>query len=110
MLYSEIDFIGSNRPTLKLLNRLVRKSVSSKWYDLGIELLDDDDDCGKLDEIQSNDSKDASTCCTKMFQLWLKNQSLASWNQLIEALWQPSIELGGLANEIEQKLKSISEG
>ena len=76
---------------------------------MGIELLDDDD-CGKLDEIQSNYPKDASTCCTQMFQLWLKKQPSASWNQLIQALRQPSIELDGLANEIEQKLKSISEG
>ncbi|XP_065907962.1 uncharacterized protein [Dysidea avara] len=91
----DLKIAGKNSPTLKLLNRLVKKSVSSKWYDLGIELLDDDD-CGKLDEIQSNNPKD--------------KQPSASWNQLIQALRQPSIELDGLANEIEQKLKSISEG
>ena len=39
-----------------------------------------------------------------MFDLWLKKQPTASWDQLIEALRQPGIELGTLAGKIEQML------
>ena len=74
-----------------------------------MELLADEDILA-LDEVQKNYPRDASTCCTKMFQLWLKRQPEASWRQLIQALKEPSIEMNELANTIEQKLKSINEG
>ena len=107
---SQLLFIaGNNRPTIKLLNKLVKKSVATKWYDLGIELLDDGN-LQALDEIQKNNPRDASMCCTKMFQLWLERQPDASWRQLIQALREPNIELNELANTIEQKLISINEG
>ena len=107
---SQLLFIaGNNRPTIKLLNKLVKKSVATKWYDLGIELLDDES-LKALDEIQKNNPRDTSMCCTKMFQLWLERQPDASWRQLIQALREPNIELNELANTIEQKLISINEG
>ena len=100
---------GNNRPTLKLLNKLVKRSVTTKWYDLGVELLAEED-VQALNEIQRNNPRDVSTCCTKMFQLWLERQPDASWSQLIQALREPNIEMNGLANTIEQKLISINEG
>ena len=39
-----------------------------------------------------------------MLDLWLMKQPTASWNQLIEALRQPGINLGTLATKIEQVL------
>ena len=39
-----------------------------------------------------------------MLNLWLKKQPTVSWNQLMEALRQPGIELGTLAKKIEQML------
>ena len=111
LIYSKFStcHIGSNRPTIRLLNKLVKTSVTIKWYDLGIELLGDDN-LQALDEIQSNYPRDASSCCTKMFQLWLDRQPEASWRQLIQALREPNIELLELANTLEQKLMSINEG
>ena len=79
----------------------MRDSVGARWHDLGIELLDPDVD--ELDTIEAG-SSDLNKCCTKMFQLWLKKQPTASWNQLIEALKQPGINLGALASKIEQML------
>ena len=84
-------------------------SATTKWYDLGVELLAEED-VQALDEIQSNYPRDANMCCTKMFQLWLDKQPKASWRQLIEALREPNIELKELANTIEQKLLSIHKG
>ena len=105
---SSLSFTGNNRPTIRLLNKLVKKSVTIKWHDLGIELLGDES-LQALDEIQKNYPRDASTCCTKMFQLWLERQPDASWRQLIQALREPNIEMNELANTIEQKLISINE-
>ena len=87
----------------------MKQSVSTKWHDLGIELLGDES-LQALDEIEKNYPRDASTCCTKMFQLWLERQPEASWRQLIQALREPNIEMNELANTIEQKLISINEG
>ena len=82
----------------------MRDSVGNKWHDLGIELLDSNSDVGKLNTIEVEHTGDLNKCCTKMFHLWLKKQPTASWNQLIEALRQPGIELGTLASKIEQML------
>ena len=112
LIYSKFStscHIGSNRPTIRLLNKLVKTSVTIKWYDLGIELLGDEN-LQALDEIQSNYPRDVSSCCTKMFQLWLDRQPEASWRQLVQALREPNIELLELANTLEQKLMSINEG
>ena len=96
--------VGHQLPSLKYLNRHVRQLVvaSFKWYDLGIDLLEAGD-VEELDIISRN--PDIKTCCTKMFQLWLRKQRpTASWNQLINSLRQPGIELNHLATEIEQML------
>ena len=96
-------FIGCQKPSLKYLNRYVRGSVGSKWHDLGIELLDVDE-VEDLDKIEAENKDDLDKCCTKMFQLWLKKQPSASWNQLIVALREPDVELHALATKIEQML------
>jgi len=81
----------------------VKKQVGSKWYDLGVELLEADD-VTTLDAIHSGHPSDLSACCTKMFKIWLEKQPTATWNQLIEALRQPGIELNDLATKIKQML------
>ena len=85
------------------MNRYIRGSVGSKWHDLGIELLERDD-VDELDKIKVQYPQDLNECCKAMFQLWLRKQSNASWNQLIEALRQPGIELDALASKVEQIL------
>ena len=95
--------VGHERPQLRYLNRHVRKSVASKWYDLGIELLEDDNN-EELDVIHYHFPSDNRACCTKMFQLWLRQQPTASWNQLINSLRQPGVDLDHVATEIEQML------
>ena len=81
----------------------MRGAVGKNWHDLGIELLESND-VGELNTIEAEHSSDLKKCCTKMFELWLKKQRTASWNQLIEALRQPSVELDTLAGKIEQRL------
>ena len=104
LIYLFLLFLGCQKPSLKFFNRYVRNSVGLKWYDLGVELLDCDDGIEELDTIEAENSSNLSKCCTKMFNLWLRKQPSASWNQLIEALRQPDIDLGTLATKIEQML------
>ena len=94
-------YVGHDRPALKLLNKHVRKKVSSKWYDLGLELLEPEDEANLI-EIESNNPSDAGRCCKEMFHLWLRKCTNATWNQLIYALKE--IELNNLATTIEEML------
>ena len=93
--------VGQNRPALKLLNRHVRNEVSFKWHDLGLELLEQEDE-RKLSEIQRNNPHDVSECCKEMFQLWLSSSNNATWNRLIQAL--RDIGLKSLSTTIEGML------
>ena len=99
-------FLGDHKLTLRLLNRYVRTPVGKKWHDLGIELLNSDD-VDELDKIAAEHPKDLDICCTKMFQLWLQKQAAASWDQLIEALKQPHIDLGALVAKIEENVSQL---
>ena len=99
-----ILFVGTQQPSMRFLNRYVRDSVGLKWHDLGIELLDSNNAVEDLDTIEAEHSTDLKKCCTKMFNMWLRKQPQASWNQLIEALRQPNIELDTLATKIEGML------
>ena len=103
IIISILLFVGCQRPLRKFLHRYVRESVGLKWHDLGVELLSGDD-VEELDTIEAEHPSDLSKCCTKMFNLWLRKQPSASWNQLIAALRQPDIELHTLATKIEQML------
>ena len=92
---------GSDCPTLRLLHRF-KKEISKNWFDLGVELINDS--ANELNNLQENHPKDAEKCCSKMFQLWLKKCSEATWNQLIKALRVLGIEMFELANKIESML------
>ena len=75
----------------------------SKWHDLGLELLEPEDE-GSLNDIKCNNPNDVAKCCKEMFQLWLEKCPDASWNQLIESLREPSVGLNHLASKLEQML------
>ena len=96
-------FAGHHQPSLKYLTNDDRSWLRMHWHELGIELLDSND-VGELDTIKTMHQSDHNKCCIEMFDLWLKKRPTASWNQLIEALRQPGIKLGTLANKIEQML------
>ena len=87
---------------MKDLNKYVIPLVATKWYDLGLELLETKHE-KELEIIETNHSNDAGKCCRKMFSKWLETQSdSASWDQLLQAV--KNIELDSVANDIEQLL------
>ena len=95
---------GCDRPALKLLNKHVVKQISSEWYDLGLELLEQEDEA-TLNQI-SDKSNDVKKCCREMFQLWLKKYSTATWDQLIQALRE--VDLNSLATKVEGMLRDTA--
>jgi len=95
--------IGSQRPARKYLKD-VRSLFAKNWYDVGLELLEPEDE-NKLDEIQTNKGGNVSECCTDMLHLWLQKQPYATWNQLIDALKSPGVEMFDVASKIEGMLK-----
>jgi len=87
---------------MKILNKHVIPKVNTKWYDLGLELLDDEY-AGELETIHKDYRNDGSkTCCQKMFSKWLETRDDASWDQLIEAM--RTIKLNSIASDVEQLL------
>ena len=72
-------------PKLKYLSRHVVPKVYSMWYELGVELLDDED-IPLLDNIEASNPKSCETCCIEMFKLWYNKKPESSWIQLLDAL------------------------
>ena len=74
-----------------------------------MELLDQKDEKA-VNIIKKNNAGNISECCTEMLELWLNRQCNATWNQLIEALKAPGIELNDAASKIEGMLSSSTGG
>jgi len=89
--------------------RHVRELISSKWYDVGLELLEDKD-AAYLRGIKVNYSANVSKACQEMLELWLDRQPEATWAQLIDSLSAPGIELNTAAFNIKKMLMSSTEG
>ena len=105
--YSKTSFyflyIGSDRPTLKYLYRFVRPYITTQWYEIGLELLGEEDEY-VLNIIMANYSNDPDKCTREMLQLWLARKSNPTWDQLIDVFRLPDIQLEFLASEIEKLL------
>jgi len=77
---------GHGQLNLKHLNNVMRqeaRGVATKWYTLGVELLDGD--TAVLDVIETNQQSDDDRC-SRMFKKWLEMKTDASWSQLVTAL------------------------
>ena len=84
--------------------------VATKWHDLGLELMDACiEDEQLLLEIKKNHAGACNECCREMFKLWIDIQAAsASWNQLIQALREPNLELTEVAVKIERMLQPMA--
>ena len=75
--------------------------MAPHWYELGIKLLSEDQE-SHLDIIKADHGNDKLKSCTEMFWLWLKCDPSASWQQLIESLKSPAVQLHTVAANIER--------
>ena len=79
-------FAGHDRLNLKDLNKVMRheaRGVATRWFDLGVELLDGD--TAVLDVIETNYQSDDDRC-SRMFKKWLEMKLDTNWSQLVTAL------------------------
>ena len=60
-VWSYIFFIGTDRPHLKYLYRHVKPEIASRWYEIGVELFDVDDE-KVLEAIKTNNPGNADKC------------------------------------------------
>ena len=70
---------------MKLLNKYVRDKVAPRWYDFGVELLENEY-IEQLDIIEKNHRGDVQRCCSEMFKYWLQIDTEATWNKLTDSL------------------------
>ena len=97
---------GHHYPTPKKLNNIFKpdlSGVATKWYELGMQLLQDDA-TGVLDVIKANHPNNVTTCCNEMFKKWLETQHDASWSQLVMALNE--IRLNAIADDLNKLIKN----
>jgi len=89
--------------------RHVRKLIAPKWYDVGLELMEEKD-VEELRVIKTDYDTNVSKACEEMLELWLRKKPESTWNQLIEAVKAPDIELNSAATKIEEMLTPSIEG
>ena len=83
--------------------RHVKKLIAVKWFDVGVELFEEDD-LKQLSTIKSSNNGNAESCCAEMLKLWHEKYPKATWNDLIESLNAPGVELNDTASRIEGML------
>ena len=83
----------------------ISTAVSSKWYELGIALLDDDQ-VGQLKIIKA-DSDELTRQCSEMLSYWLETHPDVTWHDLVAGLRAPGVEMNELAATIEGKFTGI---
>ena len=90
-----------SKPSIKILQcSKVISAIGPKWYELGIALLDDDK-LRQLKIIESNNSE-VTRQCTAMLIYWLESHSNATWNDLVEALKAPGVELNNVSTMVKE--------
>ena len=95
---------AESRPNIKQLLEVMRTKdidITTRWRDLGLELVDSDK---ILKVIEANHPSDVDTCCRLMFEKWLERTPDASWSQLVTAL--NNIEMNTAADAISKLFKS----
>ena len=98
--------LAQSRPYAKDLHNLVIPHVGEKWYELGIQLLDANQE-SKLRSIRANYGQDVKKCCSETFEYWLETHPNCIWEQLVDALRTPAVELNNLAHIIEQRFSGM---
>ena len=105
-MFCILIIIGNSRPTIKELQSSgIITKTTTKWYELGIALLNDDKST-QLKIIESSYLK-ATRCCTEMFMYWLESHPYATWYQLIDALKSPGVELNDVLEMVERFLRGL---
>ena len=88
-------------PNMKQLLKILREEpIATKWYELGLELLDSS---SHLLLIKANNQNNVQSCCQEMLQKWLDIKPDASWSELVTAL--RSIDMITAADAISKQFE-----
>jgi len=71
--------------------------MSSRWYKLGIALLDDNQ-VGQLEVIMT-DYNEETRQCSAMLSYWLQTHPDVTWHDLVAGLRAPGVETDELASK-----------
>ena len=105
-----VGLLEHDRPPITDLFIHVVPSAATRWKPLGEVLLDPDlVGKGELEMIQTSNPQDVVEWCKQMFIKWLRTSKEASWNQLLQVLESPGIQLNNLAHQIKNTLQEKSE-
>ena len=102
VLYLDITDM-EDRPTIQQLVEVMRIEhieITTKWYELGLELVDSN----KVLKVIEADHRNVNTCCRLMFEKWLEKTPNASWSQLATAL--DNIKMKTAADAVRKLFKS----
>ena len=98
--YLDIEDIPTIQQLVDVM-RIEHIDIATKWYELGLELVDSNK---ALKVIEANHRNDVNTCCRVMFEKWLEKTPNASWSQLVTAL--DNIEMKAAADVVRKLFKS----
>ena len=90
-----------DHPTIEQLQDVMRIKdigITTRWRELGQELLNSND---TLQVIEADHPNDDNSCCHLMFEKWLEITPNASWSRLVTAL--NNIELNTAANAVSKQ-------
>ena len=87
-LYIVVDSKSSE----KKLYEIFIPHVAAHWDEIGIQLVGEDQK-SHLDAIKANHADDVIISCAEMFWLWFKSHLNANWQELIESLRSPAVQL-----------------
>ena len=86
------------KPTIQKLLDYV-KDLAPQWMDIGLKLMEKSE--AQLSVIEAN-HPNIQKSCREMLQLWLRIDTDASWEQLIDVLKSSAIGLPVVAKNITQ--------
>ena len=95
--------LGTDHPALRELYRHVKELIAAKWFDVGVELFEEDD-VKQLYIIKASNVGNADACCTEMLSLWHEKYPKVTWNDFIMALKAKNVGLHLTASIIEEML------
>ena len=88
---------------MKDLSNVVIPKVANKWYELGIQLLNQPQ-LPKLDEIHKAYPNNLQRGCVEMLKYWLDITPGGTWDDLIHALRAPGLQLLTIADDVEKEV------
>ena len=94
--------IENDCPALRDLANFVVPYANAKWYNLGLQLFEPQDELQLHNIEKANTSPQAK--CIEVFHHWVTTAKKPTWNKLIKSLNSQSVNLPDLATNIEAML------